>query len=314
METALKAIAVLLAGGFIGMVLMLVRQCFPGWASDAAIARGAGLALLSICIALPLSLLVTVLAYHGDKPGVVFAAYVTAGLAEESARYVALLLLLRGMVTKDPREFIAGVAAIGIGFGLIENLGYLSSNNGVKFGHVQLGAIRGVVSAPGHLGFAFISAYGLWSVARRGAPFYVAISTYLAAVLLHGTFEVTAMSSPDPSQPNLGGMNPFVFGGLGLAFTLTTVTITIATLHVLGKFLEWASETEGHDQRATAGLVPVWSTLSALLAAAAIGFAAMPLLVAAVASTNTALIYTPVLIGAAGSTALWSMAIGQLSE
>lgn len=219
-------------------------------------------------------------------------------------------------MTNDPREFISGAAAIGLGFGVMENLGYLASNTGEQIGHVQLGAIRGIVSAPGHLAYAFIQAVGIWSVARRGAPIGIGIGigAFALAVALHGTFDAAVMAWPDPTDETYGGFGAMGLGGVGLVIIMVTLAETVLTLYGLGMFLQWSQEATAHDPGAESSLDPVWPIIASLLAAVAAGLIVAPGVIAACSSTATALIYAPILVAAAGSMAMWSMAIRRLAD
>lgn len=311
MEMLLKAASVCLALGFSGAVLMLIRRCFGGWASDVALGRGAVLSLLTIVIAMFLSMVATIcIALGAPEKGRIFAdAFISAGLCEETARYIALVILLRGTLTHDPREFISGAAAIGLGFGVIENLLYISGTPH----YLELGALRGVLSAPAHLSFAFLSAYGLWSVARRGKPFWMAPLFFLFAVLLHGFFDVALMDWPDPRKAIPATYAAWRLAGVGAAIVLAILMTTVSTLLTFTEFLVWADEQRPHDEVST-GLAAGWRALaqSFLRIAGILVFA--PFVLGFAGNSAIGVLYAPTLIGAAGSLALWSMAITQLAE
>lgn len=312
----IKFLAVAFAVGFCGIVALLIRRCMPGWASDAAFGRGAGLSLLSMGLALVFSGISTglgIVAFGGKAP-VIWDAFVNAALCEETARYIALLVLLRGLISDDAREFVAGAAAIGLGFGVMENLFYLSGNKGGEMGHVELGLIRGIVSAPGHLASAFLSGYGIWAVARRKAPVTVALATFALAVLLHGAFDAAVMAWPSPKVADFNGHGLPALVGLGVLIVLTIVADAAVTLYMLGEFIGWSRRDATHDKRSGGPLEVRWVLTGRVLALLALGMLVAPLAVMGWSGSAQGVFYAPILTGAAGSLALWSLAIGHLAE
>lgn len=314
-EIFIKSASVLLAVGFCTTILLLVRQSFPGWASDAAMSRGAGLSLLSLLVALFLSSLVMVLSKHdGAAPNLWVEAYIAAGLCEESARLLSLILLLRGMMTKDPREFIAGVTAVGLGFGVIENLSYLSGNKGDEMGHLQLGAIRGIISAPLHLACAYATGYGLWSVAHQRKPLQYAAFAFAFAIFLHGTFDMALMSLPSDAVSGPAAMASWQKVGIGCIIVATIIIATLCTLLVFNYFLQQSRNTASHEPSADRGPSQWWQPVAACLALIAIALALMAPAALFMNDAVKAVQYTPLFIGGAISMALWSFSIRSLFD
>jgi hypothetical protein len=309
-------LAVAFAVGFSGLVAMLMRRCFPGWASDSALGRGAGLSLLSIGLALVISGMAMAACTAALGPGrhVIADAYVVAAFGEETARYIALLLLLRGMISDDAREFVVGAAAVGLGFGVMENLLYLSGNNRATMGHLELGVVRGIVSAPTHLACALLSAYGIWAVASRRQSLGLAVLTYLLAILLHGSFDAGVMAWPSPLKPDFEGQGVLALVGLGALIMASIVASAVVSLYVIGEFLGWAQADATHDPASAAPLESHWQVAGRALAAAAIALLVAPLAIAGLGTVQMGVFYAPVLAGAAGSMALWSLAISQLAQ
>jgi hypothetical protein len=307
-----KAVSVALALAFSGAVALLIRGQFGGWASDSAMGRGACLSLLTIGVAIVLSPFATVLVVIAlpESLRVWGEAFIAAGLCEETARYVALLLLLRGLLTHDPREFVAGAAAIGLGFGVVENLFYLMSSHA----YLELGALRGVLSAPAHLSFSFVSGYGLWSVARRGKPIIYALLFFLLATFLHGAFDVAMMSWPDPEKPIPKDYGAWKLVGVGVTMFVAILSTTIATLLTMTAFLEWSEEAPKHDPKAGHELDQRWSRFAVTLSRLAGALLLVPGLIAFASQLSIGVLYAPMILGAAGSLALWSMAIFQLTS
>jgi hypothetical protein len=310
--TLIKAASVALALGFSGAVALLIRSRFGGWASDSAMGRGACLSLLTIGVAIMLSPFASALVVFRlpDSLKVWGEAFVAAGLCEETARYVALLLLLRGLLTADPREFVAGAAAIGLGFGVIENLFYLMGSSA----YLELGALRGVLSAPAHLSFAFVSGYGLWSVARRGKPIVYALLFFLLATFLHGAFDVAMMSWPNPDKPIPKDYGAWKLAGVGVTIFAAILSTTVATLLTMTEFLDWADKAPKHDPNVSHDLGHHWSGFAATLSRVAGALVLAPGLIAFTSQFSIGVLYAPLVLGAAGSLALWSMAIFELTS
>lgn len=311
-----RVLAVAFAVGFSGLVTMLMRRCFPGWASDSALGRGAGLSLLSIGLALVFSGIAVAACTNLLGPGkhVIADAYLVAAFCEETARYIALLLLLRGMISDDAREFVVGAAAVGLGFGVMENLLYLSGNNRAVMGHLELGVVRGIVSAPTHFACALLSAYGIWGAARRRQSLGLALLTYLLAILLHGSFDAGVMAWPSPLKPDFEGQGVLTLVGLGTLIMASIVASAVVSLYVIGEFLGWAEADATHDPASAGPLETHWEIAGRALAAAAVVLAASPLAIAGLGTVQMGVFYAPVLVGAAGSMALWSLAIWQLAQ
>ena len=312
METAfVRLISVALAFGFSTVIALLVRRCFAGWASNSAMGKGACLSFLNIIVAVLLSIAASVwVRLNLAEPWRIWGeAFIVAALCEETGRYLVLFALFKGRITDDPREFIAGAAAIGLGFGVIENLLYLAGSHS----YLEIGALRGVLSAPAHLSFSLLSAYGLWSAMRRGQSFLFALFFFLTAVALHGYFDVGLMAWPDPGK----GVPLFFswrLGVIGLAIISAIILTTIATLFVLSEFLDWTEEESAHDPHADSTLGYYWTPFAESLKRVAAFFVISPVLLGVAVKASTGFIYGPLLLGAAASLALWSLAIRQLAR
>jgi RsiW-degrading membrane proteinase PrsW (M82 family) len=143
-----RAVALALAWGWACALLYVSLALSDGWASRAALGKGAVLALFGIALSSPFALGFGVFAQTMRSPLASAAAnaFFSAGLPEEGGRLVALILLMRMMTTRDPREYFAGVVAAGLAFGVVENLLYLESSKTpiVLGGPPRLRAVHGV--------------------------------------------------------------------------------------------------------------------------------------------------------------------------
>ena len=311
MDSALKLLTVALALAFSAAILLLVRHCFDGWASRRQIGRSLGLSLLSILLTFPIAIAMTGLAVTKgfDVKSPLYAAFGLAAFPEETARLIALLVLIRGTMTKDPREFAVGVAAIGLGFGMIENLMYIS---GAKQYFVT-GAVRGILSAPAHLAFAFVTGTGLWAWRRGGAPIYVALGGYVLAMLLHGSFNFTLMSYPDAEKWAAGSTFDLRIFGVAAFMVMVMCANTVLTVLALSQFIAWCEDFPPHDPSMRTLHSDVWEHAGTALLAV-IGVIGMGLVFLFVRDPSKAWGMLPVLVGAAVSLGIWSVGIPQVAR
>lgn len=120
--------------------------------------------------------------------GALFTAYVTAALTEETAKALVLWLVVWRHPSFDERfDGIVYATRAGLGFALVENVGYLLGTESVG-GYVGVYVLRAVLAVPGHAIYAgFMGHYaakkrfdgegpGLWG-------------GLVVAVFLHGTYD-----------------------------------------------------------------------------------------------------------------------------
>jgi RsiW-degrading membrane proteinase PrsW (M82 family) len=142
--------------------------------------------------------------------------YMLVGLIEEFAKFIALVLVARGLQQYNTRDGIVLGAAVGFGFAALESAGYafnsLFTANGVSLGSlVFTEVLRGLLAPLGH---------GLWTAILGGVLFHAAqrnqrlritggvVGAYLLVSVLHGLWDsmrgiailITALLTATPSQ------------------------------------------------------------------------------------------------------------------
>ena len=304
-ESFIKAASLALAWGFSAAAAWLLLALADGWASRAALGKGAVLSLLSIVLAVPFSLVLAGAAHPIDGPLATAAmrAFVAAALCEESGRLIALLVLMRMMITGDPREFFIGVVAIGLGFGVVENLLYLRASNTP----LLVGALRGMMTAPAHLSFALLSGLGVWRWRREGAPLSVMTGMFLLAILAHGAYDFAAMAWPNPGQWATSALSPVTLAGLGALLVLAVAAQGLATFTTIDAFLWRIDETPPHDRAAArAPFSPLWTAFGRTLIFAG-GLLGLGAIAGVVMVKAIMLPILPLALAAAVSTGFWGV-------
>lgn len=311
-DSLIKAASLALAWGFSAATAWLLLALADGWASRAALGKGAVLALLSIALALPFSLILAAAAHSIEPPlaAAAWRAFLSAALCEESGRLVALLVLLRMTITDDPREYFVGVVAIGLGFGIIENLLYLKTSNMP----LPLGALRGVLTAPAHLSFALLSGIGVWRWGRERAPLSVLAGMFILAILAHGAYDFAAMAWPTPAQWPVSPLSPATLAGLGALLVAATAAQGVAALATIDAFLCRIDEAPPHDRAvAQAPLSRLWIAFGRALvvAGATLGIAGTA---AAIVVKAKALPVLPMALAASVAMSLWGVGFVYLTN
>lgn len=131
----------------------------------------------------------------GGLEQALFTSYVEAGLVEESAKAACLLLVVWRRPEFDERvDGIVYATRAGLGFALVENIGYLWNTESAG-GFAGVFIARAVLAVPGHAIFAGVMGF---FVARRRfdrkGPGIV--GGLVLAVLLHGTYDAALFSMP----------------------------------------------------------------------------------------------------------------------
>lgn len=306
-------IATLLTAAFPVAIAAAIWRRFGGWASKAQLWGGAGLSLMMIVIALTL---VRSLPAGWAPPVQEIEAYIRydalfeAAFPEEFARWVCLFVLHYLLLTRDPREFLMGATALGLGFGVIENVNYLLISDKA----VALGALRGVLTAPIHMGLSILGAVGVWRWRDAGGSITDALACFAAAVLLHATYNATQMywarSVVSPQLVELSGA-----GSLLVALLVVAIIAfgTLVTLRCIDMFRNWSAQADHHDrdhhatQALRSGPTLLDALPSALVALAAL--CALTGLFFQFSDDPRVSVDAPVMFGVALSLLLWSRAI-----
>jgi hypothetical protein len=305
--------AMALTAAFPFVIAAVIYRHFGGWASKAQLLGGGLLSLLMIVVTIKLNDLVGD-AFRPPQDELARTAFwdamFHAALPEEAARLVGLLVLHYLLLTRDPREFLVGACALGLGFGVIENVGYLISADNA----LAVGAVRGVLTAPIHMGLAILTAAGLWRWRDAGGTILDMLACLGAAMLLHGAYNTVAGlwgMAVDPKSP--------FEADVGLAFLLAflcvalIVAVTMAALAAIELFRAWSADAPSHDFLHQHGLahgraIPFLAHTPRLVRIAA-GLLAAAGVVCALWPSESMVFHAPVLIGAGASLALWARAI-----
>jgi RsiW-degrading membrane proteinase PrsW (M82 family) len=123
--------------------------------------------------------------------GALFTAFVVAGLVEESAKAVVFAAVVSRNPAFDERlDGLVYATRIGLGFALVENIGYLFNAQGEGFWGVFV--MRAVLAVPGHAIFT-----GFTGAAAAEAKFdgkgAGLLGGLVTAVLLHGAYDAALM-------------------------------------------------------------------------------------------------------------------------
>lgn len=124
---------------------------------------------------------------EGGVTGALYSAFIVAALTEEACKAAALYLVVWRHPAFDERlDGIVYATRAGLGFALVENVGYLLDENGSGFVGVFL--LRAILAVPGHAIYAGFMGY--WAARKRfdglGPGLWGGL---IIAVLLHGTYD-----------------------------------------------------------------------------------------------------------------------------
>ena len=183
---------------------------------------GVGSALLALVVGAPFSVLaemVSVLDYTETFWGALYGSFFMAAVPEELAKLLMLYLLLRKNPYFDERmDGIVYAVAVAMGFAGFENILYLFSHEEI-WG--MIGAIRALVSVPGHFCFAVFMGY-YYSLAHFDKKNYQELNLFLmlaVPIVLHGVFDFLLMSLPH-LHPALIIMAVMAFLGLCIGMNI----------------------------------------------------------------------------------------------
>ena len=138
--------------------------------------------------------------------GTTAEAFFVAALPEESAKLLALWLILRKNPYFDEHfDGIVYAVGIGLGFAAIENVFYVIGSGD---GWVSVAATRALLAVPGHYAFAILmgyyySKYHFFDRSRK-----TAVKILLVPVMAHGVYDAIVMSGH--VDPLAGSISFFV--------------------------------------------------------------------------------------------------------
>lgn len=184
----------LVRGAFLSAVLVLVVSTVLYGGERVLALLGAGTVILTV--------------YHN---------FIVLALSEELVKY----RVMRGLMKKRPYPYswldvISLMMIVGIGFGLLESLGYaIGANAGMML-------TRGITAM--HCGYGFIMGYFVGKSMKTGKRKYSRIGI-LVPILLHGTYDCCLSEELAKISDNFGLVS------LALA-AVAVVTLAVAIIHV----------------------------------------------------------------------------------
>ena len=213
--------AALIGGALVALVILrLGRKTFSPRLFGMAIACGAMVAFL------PAALGVVDARLHLALPPIwdaTYRAFVLAGLAEEGVKLAAGYFLIRPYYERrTPRDLILGVAAVALGFALLENVFYVFAA-AERWQATALSRMATAVPVHALIGLVLGSGLARADAAQRRAIRLALIArAWFIAALLHGFYDFPLMvGSHAPLYPT-------PINQLALVFSTTTPTLLSA--------------------------------------------------------------------------------------
>lgn len=125
--------------------------------------------------------------------GALFTSFIVAAITEESAKAVVVWVgVWRNPAFDERMDGIVYATRAGLGFALVENVGYLLSSKSFG-GFIGIFILRAVLAVPGHAIYAGFMGY--WAARRRfdrkGPGLWGGL---LIAILLHGSYDAALFS------------------------------------------------------------------------------------------------------------------------
>lgn len=305
--------AMLLTAVFPVIVAAVIYRHFGGWASKAQFLIGGALSTLVIVVTIALNQMIgsAFAPPHEEVVRFVFWEHMFhAALPEEAAKLVGLLALHYLLLTRDPREFLVGAAAIGLGFGVFENIEYFTGARNA----VAIGALRGVLTAPIHMGLALISAAGVWRWRDAGGSIFDMLACVALSVLLHASYNsvVTLWRLAITDSAPLGA-GPVLQWLLAVLCVALIAGATMIALIAIDLFRRWCADAPSHDLLHRHGLAhgraAPWLAHTPVLVRGAAIMLTLSGAACALSPSGILVTHAPTLIGVGLSLELWSRAI-----
>ena len=128
-------------------------------------------------------------------------AFFMASLTEELLKLLALWLVLRRNPYFDEHyDGIVYAVFVGLGFAMLENIGYLIGN--VEEGWVTVAFMRGIFSVPGHYAFAVLMGYFYSRYHFGGHRLHHLLLIFFVPFVAHGLYD--ALLNPMPVIGHFG--------------------------------------------------------------------------------------------------------------
>lgn len=174
-------------------------------------------------------------------PGALYRAFVVAAATEEAAKVACVWLFVWRRPEFDERmDGIVYGARAGLGFALVENVGYLLGSDGGLAGYFAMFVGRAVLAVPGHAIWAGIMGY-FAAIRRFDGRGPGLIGGFLIAFAMHGVYDAALFCAPLVSE---SGMTE-----LSLALMAIPVLIIVCGALVVRQLVRWAI---AEDDRAEA--------------------------------------------------------------
>lgn len=160
--------------------------------------------LAGVIICIPVACVENVILHWlfvGGEPTTLFGttieAFCVAAIPEETAKLIALWLVLRKNPYFDEHfDAIVYAVCVGLGFAAIENVAYVISSGE---GWATVAIMRALLAVPGHYAFAILMGYyyAIYHFVDHSSQ--AALKVLLIPILAHGVYDALAMSgSVDP--------------------------------------------------------------------------------------------------------------------
>jgi RsiW-degrading membrane proteinase PrsW (M82 family) len=202
------------------------------------VALAGGLAVIPVIV---VELLLQAIGPETGLGAALYQAFVVAAAPEEAAKVACVWLFVWRRPEFDERmDGIVYGARAGLGFALVENVGYLLGADGGLAGYFAMFLGRAVLAVPGHAIWAGIMGYfaAIRRFDRRGPGL---LGGYLIAFAMHGVYDAALFCAPIVGET---GASLFA-----LSLMAVPVLVIVCGALVLRQLVRWAIEA---DDRAEA--------------------------------------------------------------
>jgi RsiW-degrading membrane proteinase PrsW (M82 family) len=170
-----------------------------------------------------------------------YQAFVVAAAPEEAAKVACVWLFVWKRPEFDERmDGIVYGARAGLGFALVENVGYLLGAEGGLAGYFAMFVGRAVLAVPGHAIWAGIMGY-FAAIKRFDGRGPGLVGGYLIAFAMHGAYDAALFCAPVAGEAGLTGVS--------IGLMAIPVLVIICGAIVVRQMVRWAI---AEDDRAEA--------------------------------------------------------------